>query len=145
MNLTNFFRLITGSIFQGSVTSGKISRFEGPMDYSNTYFYCPRIFAKDGFNVSLQVNKGTYCESTAGYRKLSPTFISVEFGFPSEDEELMHKYSEMFDHNEDENFSVVGTIGNIPIEVMEEVFKKHGGIDWDKTVSEEWFNGTLKD
>ncbi len=141
MNLTLFFRLILMSIFQRQITYDKISSYViGNMSYDNQLFYCPRIYAMDGFNVSLQINNGNYCESNNGYRELGDTMVSVEFGFPSENEPLMFEYSEMWDADKNSEFNVTHTVGRIPISVMEEVFTKHGGIDWEKTISIEAFN-----
>ena len=66
-------------------------------------------------------------------------------------EELMFEYSEMWNscnYDDDGNeipfdcssFDVKETVGRIPVEVMEKVFEKHGGIDWKATISIEQFN-----
>lgn len=150
MNLTLFFRLIVMSIFQSSVVSGKKSS-HGDMSYETQHFFCPKVFAKDGFNISLQIHNGNYCTSENGYRELGHTFEEVEFGFPSEDDILLHEHSEMFgssreyDENDEEipfnpsTFSSVGTVGRIPVSVLEKLFEKRGGIDWEKTISVEQF------
>lgn len=148
MNLTLFFRLITMSIFQSQVVYDKISSYgRGKMSYDNQLFYCPRVIAKDGFDVSLQIHNGNYCSSNNGYRTLGDTIINVEFGFPSMNEPLMFKYSEGYGYSNqyDENgeklpfdestFDITNSVGSIPILVMEEVFSKHGGIDWNATIS----------
>jgi len=142
MNLTLFFKLITQVIFsekQISFCDYTRNNYVKP-DYKTCLFYCPRVYAKDGFNVSLQIHNGNYCESENGYRKLGKEWIKVEFGFPSENEILMHPYSEMYGYDdnyeelEDKTaFNVMGTVGSIPVSVMEEVFEKHGGIDWVKS------------
>lgn len=154
MTLTLYFRLILMSIFQKTVTHNK-ENYGQKMDYNNQLFYCPRVYAADGFNVSLQIHNGNYCSSNNGYRELGNTMIEIEFGFPSMNEELMFQYSEMwgsynYDHEGNElpidenNFDVTDTVGKIPIKVMEEVFEKHGGIDWEKTISEEVFDQVIK-
>jgi hypothetical protein len=122
------------SIFQNSVIRGVKSRIYASenMSYDNTYFYCPRVWAKDGFSISLQVHSTNYCASEKGYRKLGHTMKSVEFGFPSEHDELLVPYAEDFEN-------ITETVGNIPVSVLEELFEKHGGIDWEKTISIEHF------
>ncbi len=151
MNLTLFFRLIIMSIFQQQVTYDKKSYTNEPMSYDNQLFFCPKVFAKDGFNVSLQIHNGNYCSSENGYRKLGHSFSDIEFGFPSEDDTTLKTYSEMYgqrtwDENTNEipfnesTFSCVGTVGRVPITVLEEIFAKRGGIDWEKTISIEQFN-----
>lgn len=145
MNLTLFFRLILMSIFQKTVTYNKMAIFRAePMSYDNQLFYCPRVYAIDGFNVSMQIHNGNYCQSNNGYRKLGDTMLNVEFGFPSMNEPLMFKYSEMYS-DDITDLDITNSVGSIPISVMEEVFTKHGGIDWDKTISVEEFNHALKD
>ena len=152
MNLTLFFRLVIMSIFQQSVVDAKKDYFGKQMSYDNQCFFCPKVYAKDGFNVSLQIHNSNYCSTENGYRELGHTYEEVEFGFPSEDDILLHKYSEMYgytnqyDENDNEipfdanTFSSVGTVGRIPLTVLEELFEKRGGIDWEKTISIEQFN-----
>ena len=136
MNLTLFFRLILMSIFQHSTKLCKTS-IGNPFNYDNQLFYCPRVFAKDGWNVSLQIHNGNYCSSENGYRFFGSTMEEVEFGYPSDNEPLMFKYSELYD---EEDLDITDSVGRIPISIMEEVFEKHGGIDWEKTISIEQFN-----
>lgn len=58
---------------------------------------------------------------------------SVEFGFPNQDEELLKEYAECPE-------SITGTVGQLSIDIAQQIIDKHGGIDWDKTVSVEQFN-----
>lgn len=122
MTLIQFFRLILTSIFQNRT-----------MNYNNTWFLCPRIYCNDGFNISLQIHNGAYCSSENGYRTLGHTMEEIEFGFPNQDEELLKKYAECPEE-------LTQTVGLLPIEVAQQIVDKHGGIDWDKTVSIEIFN-----
>lgn len=132
MNLTLFFRLICTAIFQKNIVYSTISKiYEEEMNYNNTFFTCPRVYAKDGWNVSLQINNGNYCESENGYRKLGHTFKKVEFGYPSNLDEELLEFAEQPTNN---------TVGSCPIEVLEKIFEKHGGIDWEKTISTEYFD-----
>ena len=122
MNLTLFFRLICMSVYQSTTK----------LDYAKTYLFCPRVVAKDGFNISLQINRGNYCSSENGYRKLGHTWQNVEFGYPSESDELLIEFA-------DSPEELPNTIGSIPIDILEQLFLKHGGIDWDKTISIETY------
>ena len=136
MNLTLFFKLISQVIFQPSIIqSTKSSYYNEKMCYDNTRFYCPTVYANDGFNVSLQIGCGNYCSSENGHRQLGLTWDEVEFGFPSENEPLMHKYAEMYGYDEesDKTIDITNAVGRIPVSVMEKVFAKHGGIDWVKS------------
>ena len=150
MNLTLFFRLIVMSIFQSQVSHNKTIYGE-QMSYDNQLFFCPKVYALDGFNISLQIYNGNYCSSNNGYRSFGDTMEEVEFGFPSEDDKLLHEYSEMYgstltdcDTKEEIPFTSVGGVGKIPVSVLEELFSKHGGIDWEKTISVEQFNHFTK-
>lgn len=155
MNLTLFFRLIMMSIFQKIVTYDKTNRHSEKMSYDNQLFYCPTVFAKDGFNISLQIHHGNYCSSENGYGEFGHTMELIEFGFPSEDDVLLHKYSEMYESTssndegeeipfDESNFSSIGTVGKIPITILEELFVKHGGIDWEQTISIDAFTKMTK-
>lgn len=154
MNLTLFFRLIMGSIFNSSVCysmrshydeSGykSLPRISSDDAYHGVHFSCPRVFAKDGFNVSLQASHGNYCDSNNGYRELGHSMIHVEFGFPSHNETLLHPYSELWDETDPE-FDCRETVGRVPIEVLEKIFALRGGINWEKTISIEWFNKSVQ-
>ena len=123
MNLTLFFRLILMSIFQKWIAR-KAKMFGEPLKYRNTCFWCPRVWAMDGWNISLQIHNGNYCESNSGYRMLGHTMQSVEWGFPSSDEPLLGDTDD---------------VGMISLEDIENIFAKHGGVDWEKTVSIEQF------
>lgn len=52
----------------------------------------------------------------------------VEFGFPSKADPMFKKYAEEPDN-------IKGTVGRIPVNILEEIFAKHRGIDWQKTIS----------
>ena len=125
MNLTLFFRLLLVGVFQNKL-----------LEYNEAHFYCPWIAAKDGFIVSLQIGAFNYCASENGYRTLGHTMQEVEFGFPSENEELLKPYTE-------DSGDITQSVGRVPISILEEIFEKHGGIDWEKTISPEIFNGLL--
>jgi hypothetical protein len=107
-----------------------------PFSYSNTYFYCPRVFAKDGWNISLQINKGNYCSSENGYRNIGHTMKTVEFGYPSEADSMLVEYAE-------DPTNLTETVGSIPVSVLEEIFARHGGIDWEQTLTVEKFNQSV--
>lgn len=85
------------------------------------YYPLPRIYCKDGFNISIQINNGNYCASENGSRTFGLDWQMVEWGFPSE--ELT-----------DEKYKTDGDIGAyVPIEVMDELLESHGGIDYETT------------
>jgi len=134
MKLIHFFRLIQMSIFQRAVTNMMYNRgYDNKMTYDNTWFFCPRVVCNDGFSISLQIHNGNYCSSENGYRTLGHTIETVEFGYPNQDEELLKEYAECPE-------SLTQTVGRLPIDVAQQIIDKHGGINWDKTVSVEEFN-----
>lgn len=124
MNLTLFFRLISMSVIQGGKNFTRQEGYSNQDIYEKTYFFCPCVYAKDGFFVSLQINPGNYCTSENGYREFGHTWESVEWGFPSESDSLL----------------TVEDVGTISVEDLEILFERRGGIDWEKTISVESFN-----
>ncbi len=87
------------------------------------YIFRPRIVCKDGFSVSLQAGEGLY--STP--RKRSDTYEAVELGFPSDEEVLINEYAEM------EGMATQTVYPYTPIDVIQAVIEKHGGINIIKT------------
>lgn len=142
MTLELYFRLIVTSIFQKRVVNDKFV-FGNKMNYDNQFFICPRIFCKDGFNISAQIHNGSYCISENGYREFGLTWEEVEFGYPSvNDEELWpycEKLEDLFEEGNEisEGLSCIGSIGRIPLIKLQEICDKHGGIDWETTLSVE--------
>jgi hypothetical protein len=140
MTLQHFFGLIMCSVFQrwDTITNWRGEKCKTPEEaYNIHYFYCPRLYANDGMSISLQISNGNYCHSDKGYRTFSFTWENVEFGFPEnlipESEALIAPYGEC---NEEGDTNLTSDVGSIPVSVMEEVFKLHGGIDWGKTLEE---------
>ncbi len=108
MNLKLYFRLILTIVEQID-------------SYKNSYFSCPCIYCKDGWYISLQINKGNYCSSENGYRQFGFNIRTVEWGFPS-------IYESLLSSSED--------VGQIDIEDIQTICDLHGGIDWEQTISE---------
>jgi len=133
-NLVLYFRLIVCSIFQPMVKDylkSPYSNYAGDrsVSYDNTLFFVPRVWAKDGWNVSLQIHNGNYCSTENGYREFGLTYERVEWGFPSTHESMLE---ESADGSTDD---VTGSVGSIEVSLMEEIFAKHEGIDWETTLS----------
>ena len=81
----------------------------------------PHIVCSDGFTMSLQAGKGLYCTP----RETSFEYTAVEIGYPSSEEDLIKQYAEG-------NYTET-VYPWTPIEIAEEVVKKHGGINVKKT------------
>lgn len=90
---------------------------------NNGFIMRPRIICNDGFNMSVQAGYTLY--STP--RTNENMFSSCEIGFPSKKENLIMEYAE-------EPRKPLNTVyGYVPIEVIEEVIGKHGGININET------------
>ena len=85
----------------------------------HAYFVRLRAIMADGYNVSIQAAYGDYCEprltKTSGYTQ-------VELGYPSDEDELINSYAE------DPDDYTATVYGYVPVEVVNELIKKHGGI-----------------
>ena len=96
-----------------------IEFLESSFDPSNPYLVRPRIWCKDGFSISVQ--GGTefhYCSP----RLHCNQYIEIELGFPSAADPLLEDYAE-------DPSDPTGTVyGYVPIEVVESLVEKHGGM-----------------
>jgi hypothetical protein len=80
----------------------------------------PRIVCKDGFSMSVQA--GYYLYSIPRIDMKSGNYEAVEIGFPSEKEELICEYAE------DSSDYTETVYPYVPIEIVEQVIKKHNGM-----------------
>ena len=104
--------------------------------YDNEFFFLPRIYCKDGFNISIQVHQGNYCASENGIRTFGLDWKLVEWGFPSE-------YIDGKKYKAESSPTTESVGGYVEIELMDELCEEHGGIDLAKTLQEE-FNKSEK-
>jgi hypothetical protein len=77
------------------------------------------VHCKDGFGVSIQASKTTYCEPR---NDLGP-YTAVELGFPSASEPLIIGYAE------DKDSPTETIYGWVPVGVVKALLIKHGGIE----------------
>lgn len=96
-------------------------------NYKYNYFHLPRIYCKDGFNISVQCNEGNYCGSENGYRVFGNDWKLVEWGFPSQPIDGIKYNSESDD--------TIGSVGSVEIELIDQLMEEHGGIDILATLS----------
>lgn len=80
----------------------------------------PRIVCNDGFTMSVQAGYGLYC--TPRHNLADGDYTHVEIGFPSEAEDLIKSYAECQGDYTDTVYPYV------PVDVVEKVIEKHGGI-----------------
>ena len=69
----------------------------------------PRLYCNDGYSISVQASEFHYCEPRCNGVQ---DYESVELGFPSIEDEPYTKT----------------TYSYVPIEIVEELINKHGGI-----------------
>ncbi len=79
----------------------------------------PRVICADGYSVSMQVGDGLY--STP--RKYGADYYTtVELGYPNMEDELINIYAE-------DNYDYTETVyPYVPVEIVDKLFEKHGGI-----------------
>lgn len=118
MKLSEFLTVYTFAHL-GDIEETTIDNLE--KTYQEYFFYIPKIYCNDGFNVSIQVHNGAYCASENGYREFGLDWQKVEWGYPSEP-----LTDEKYNPENPEGDSVGAYV---PIEVMEELIEQHGGID----------------
>ena len=78
----------------------------------------PRLLCNDGFSISVQASKFHYCSPRLDGAQ---DYEAVELGYPSNKDELINDYAEDDDYTET-------VYGYVPIEVVEKLIEKHGGI-----------------
>lgn len=79
----------------------------------------PRLYCNDGYSISVQASSFHYCKPRLNGIQ---DYESVELGSPSTEDELINEYAEV---NSDYTKTVYGYV---PIEIVEELINKHGGI-----------------
>lgn len=87
------------------------------------FYKRPRVWCRDGFNISIQGGEGSY--STP--RKNVQEFMAMECGYPNRVEELILEFAE------DRANPTETVYGWVPIDIIQQVIDKHGGIDRDRT------------
>ena len=101
------------------------------MKHMMTSSRLPHIVCEDGFTMSVQVGYSLY--STP--KKIAKRYSAVEIGFPSEPEELIKEWAEFTPFEDDEEPDYTDTVyPYVPVEVVDKVLKKHGGIDLIETL-----------
>lgn len=84
----------------------------------------PWVVCKDGFTISIQASAIHYCVP----RKTGDIeYERVELGYPSAEDDLIKEYTE-FDNYTDTVY------GYVPVEVVDKLLEKHGGIVGQKEV-----------
>lgn len=80
----------------------------------------PKIICNDGFEMSVQAGEFLYCEPRIDLP--NGEYDSVEIGFPNQEENLIKEFAE-------DSSSLTDTIyPYVPVEIVDKVIEKHGGI-----------------
>lgn len=94
----------------------------------NDYNVRPKALCKDGFSISIQGgNTHHYCLP----RTFGKVYQQLELGYPSEPLPELKFYSEEKTYD--------GVFGYVPIEKVEKLIKKHGGIIGDQELGQWYF------
>lgn len=95
--------------------------------YTDTHFSIPRIFCKDGFNISVQVSSFCYSASENGVRTFGLDWKLVEWGYPSEVLD-----DEKYNAEEPDTTDTVGPY--VEIAIIDSLCEEHGGVDLATTL-----------
>ncbi len=87
--------------------------------FANGFAIRPCVVCADGFQISIQASPFHYCYPKD---KNAEKFEKVELGFPNQKDDLIMEYAE----DPDNPTSTV--YGYVPIEVVDKLLEKHGGI-----------------
>lgn len=83
----------------------------------------PWVVCKDGYKISIQANTYAYCNPRENHADF---YSEVELGYPNREDDLINDYAE----NPNEPTSTV--YGYVPVEIVDQLLEKHGGIDhWE--------------
>lgn len=79
----------------------------------------PLLICKDGYSISVQASEYHYCTPRTNLE--DGCYYEVELGFPNQFDELINSYAEDKD-------SIETVFPYVPIELVDELIIKHGGI-----------------
>ena len=81
----------------------------------------PQIVCQDGFAVSVQASGGHYCSPRKNFED-ARMYDTMELGYPNMGESLLLPYAE-------DSYNPTETVyGYVPVEIINEVITKHGGL-----------------
>ena len=104
--------------------SSEVEDFYGEMKVSRN----PYVICNDGFKMSVQVGQSLYSSP----KDVADEYEEAEIGFPSIPESLITKYAEDGEVEGDDDSRLCDTVyPYVPVELIDEVISKHGGIDED--------------
>lgn len=84
------------------------------------FIQCPVMRCTDGFSISVQASKYHYCSPREMLESLN--YTAFECGFPNRREILLKPFAE------DWSQPTKTVYGYVPVEVLDEIIVKHGGL-----------------
>lgn len=106
----------------------EMRRFPGGITFQEKRPYAE---CSDGYRISIQASKNHYCSPREdGLTK----YTEVELGYPNREDELINDYAEDDDYTQT-------VYGYVPVDVVDALIKKHGGITKVRTLATPWSNG----
>lgn len=98
----------------------KNAQFQHIPGFGDVQLKYKRIVCNDGFSVSVQAFSAAYCLPRED--KAWP-YTHVELGYPSSGDELIEEYCEWLTEDPTDN-----VYGYVPIDIVNKLIEKHGGI-----------------
>lgn len=92
----------------------------------------PLVVCRDGFELSIQASNGHYCEPCINDRV---DYTRMEIGSISEEVPELNAYVEMGSEDDELRKRIYAFV---PRDVVEDILRKHGGIDKEKTLTESY-------
>lgn len=128
------------------LTNEFLERFRATHHYTGYFGYStyqekrPYLECADGYRISIQASENHYCSPR---KNGLHEYNKVELGFPSAEDELINDYAE-----EDEDYTNT-VYGYVPVEVVDQLLEKHGGIAKVRVGNTPWIKrmnfGVLED
>lgn len=91
----------------------------------------PRVVCKDGWSASIQHSELHYCSPRKSF--ILDGYETVELGYPSKSEPELEEYAENPRNQETTVFN------SVPIELVERIIERHGGIIDVEDLTGEYF------
>ena len=95
------------------------------MNAFSNFSQIPQIMCEDGFTMSVQASECHYTSPRRDFEDFR-MYDKMEVGFPNMEEELLKEYVDAFG---DEEIDYLNSVyGFVPVEIINEVIAKHGGL-----------------
>ncbi len=148
MTINEFFATVNNCKFL------KATVLDGRIRYVGDNLVRPRVVCNDGFTISVQANECAYCtprisqgladgklyfkgtfnfdrDVAYGFIDEFIPYVEVELGYPSEVEEDLLPYAE------DESDPTNTVYGYVPVEIVDSMIQRHGGINENAVLRKE--------